>query len=197
MEKRKIVLAGIVLSTVQVPAQQVQHFSLKNLPSKPVNELLTREAIHGESGTIGFFTYKKGAVVPTHQHPNEQYSIITQGAVSVLIDGKEIIVKAGEGIIIPPNIAHQFTALEDSTLDIDFFTPARIDWLTGADTYYTQKVTGTTATDWNGKVTQPELFAEVSEAVGNIAFTPQGDLVYSHHPFFGPEIRVMKYDAKT
>ncbi|WP_228482358.1 MULTISPECIES: hypothetical protein [Mesonia] len=28
-----------------------------------------------------------------------------------------------------------------------------------------------------------EVFATVDQSVGNIAFTHQGDLVYSHHPF--------------
>ena len=42
-----------------------------------------------------------------------------------------------------------------------------------------------------------EIFAMVDQAVGNITFTNNGDLVYSHHPFFSPEIRVVKYDKKT
>ncbi|MDR6920776.1 MULTISPECIES: L-dopachrome tautomerase-related protein [Chryseobacterium] len=44
---------------------------------------------------------------------------------------------------------------------------------------------------------RPEIFATVEQAVGNIAFTHQGQLVYSHHPFFNPAFRVVKYDAKT
>lgn len=42
-----------------------------------------------------------------------------------------------------------------------------------------------------------EVFATVEQSVGNIAFTHEGDLVYSHHPFFNPAYRVVKYDAKT
>lgn len=42
-----------------------------------------------------------------------------------------------------------------------------------------------------------EVFATVEQSVGNIAFTHQGDLVYSHHPFFKPQYRVVKYDSKT
>ena len=42
-----------------------------------------------------------------------------------------------------------------------------------------------------------EVFATVDQSVGNIAFTHQGDLVYSHHPFFNPNFRVVKYDSKT
>jgi len=177
-------------------SQKIQHFSLKELPSKSVNELLTRGMISGEKGTIGYFTYKKGAVVPMHQHSNEQYSLITQGSVKVLIEGREVIVKAGEGIIIPPNVPHSFVSLEDNTIDIDFFSPSRMDWITGSDNYYNDSSQKEPA-KWTGEVLTPEIFASLDEAAGNIAFTPQGDLIHSLHPFFNPEIRVKKYDAKT
>ncbi|MFT4202851.1 MAG: hypothetical protein QM610_02960 [Chitinophagaceae bacterium] len=42
-----------------------------------------------------------------------------------------------------------------------------------------------------------EVFATVEQSVGNIAFTAKGDLVYSHHPFFNPKFRVVKYNAKV
>lgn len=128
-----------MLFAMKISAQNVQTFTLKELPTKPVNELLTRGMISGEQGTIGYFTYKKGAVVPTHQHSNEQYSLITKGSVKVKILDKEYIVKAGDGIIIPPNVPHSFTALEDDTIDIDFFSPARKDWIEGKDHYFEKK----------------------------------------------------------
>ncbi|PZU24409.1 MAG: cupin domain-containing protein [Chryseobacterium sp.] len=134
--KKQLLAAVFVLLALRVSAQQVQHFELKKLPVKPVNELLTRGMISGEQGTIGYFVYKKGAVVPTHQHSNEQYSLITSGSVRVKIGEKEYIVKAGEGIIIPSNVPHSFTALEHNTIDIDFFAPARKDWIEGNDNYY-------------------------------------------------------------
>jgi quercetin dioxygenase-like cupin family protein/sugar lactone lactonase YvrE len=194
---KKLMFASILMLCLSARAQKVQHFSFKELLAKQVNALLTRSTISGESGTIGYFTYQKGAVVPVHQHANEQYSIITKGSVSVSVGGKDIVVKAGEGIIIPANVPHSFTALEDGTLDIDFFAPARMDWLAGTDNYYATKNTQQENKSWIGQAIQPEIYAEVKEAVGNIAFTPQGELVYSNHPFFNPKIRVLRYDAKS
>lgn len=136
---KNLLLMMTMLFAMKISAQNVQTFTLKELPTKPVNELLTRGMISGEQGTIGYFTYKKGAVVPTHQHSNEQYSLITKGSVKVNILDKEYIVKAGQGIIIPPNVPHSFTALEDDTIDIDFFSPARKDWIEGKDNYYQKK----------------------------------------------------------
>ena len=42
-----------------------------------------------------------------------------------------------------------------------------------------------------------EVYAKVDQAVGNIAYTDKGELVYSNHPFYNPSIRVMHYDPKT
>jgi hypothetical protein len=35
-----------------------------------------------------------------------------------------------------------------------------------------------------------ELFASLPQSVGNITFTPDNRVIYSHHPFFAPEIKV-------
>lgn len=49
----------------------------------------------------------------------------------------------------------------------------------------------------NFKTHPVEVYATVDQAVGNIAFTSQGDLIYSHHPFFNPDFRVVAYKADT
>ncbi|WP_075340800.1 SMP-30/gluconolactonase/LRE family protein [Tenacibaculum agarivorans] len=41
------------------------------------------------------------------------------------------------------------------------------------------------------------IFMTTNHAVGNITFTTKGNLVYSHHPFFEPENRVMLYDKES
>jgi sugar lactone lactonase YvrE len=40
-----------------------------------------------------------------------------------------------------------------------------------------------------------EKVAELPAAVGNIAFTPDGKVIYSHHPFYGNPIKVALMDA--
>jgi Major royal jelly protein len=40
------------------------------------------------------------------------------------------------------------------------------------------------------KMATAELFASLPQSVGNITFTPDNRVIYSHHPFFSPEIRV-------
>jgi len=77
---------------------------------------------------------KKGGHVPLHHHHNEQFTYILEGALKFAIDGKEIVVRAGEVLSIPSNVPHEAWGLED-TLDLDVFTPPRADWLAKTDDY--------------------------------------------------------------
>jgi len=54
--------------------------------------------------------------------------------VKFAIDGKEIVVKAGEVLCIPPHMPHEAWAMED-TIDLDVFNPPREDWLNKTDDY--------------------------------------------------------------
>ena len=45
------------------------------------------------------------------------------------------------------------------------------------------------------KMVTAELFASVPQSVGNITFTPDNRVIYSHHPFFSPDVRVAELDA--
>jgi len=133
---KKISIATLMLAANLTMAQQVQYYTLDSLQSKQMNELITRKTVSGQNGTFGLFTMKKSAVVPLHKHINEQYTFILNGSVRVSIEGKVYIVKAGDCIIIPPNVPHLFESLEEGTLDLDFFAPKREDWINGTDNYF-------------------------------------------------------------
>jgi quercetin dioxygenase-like cupin family protein len=69
-----------------------------------------------------------------HSHHNEQISYVLEGELTFAIKGKNIVVKAGEVLAIPPHLPHRVEASEDS-LSLDIFNPPREDWLSGADQY--------------------------------------------------------------
>lgn len=112
----------------------VQLIKFKNLPPEALSDKISRQYVYGEKAMLCRFELKKGAIIPTHQHPNEQITYITNGLVKVTIHDKEYLVHAGEVLIIPGNTPHQFEALED-TIDIDLFAPPRQDWIEGTDSY--------------------------------------------------------------
>jgi quercetin dioxygenase-like cupin family protein len=99
-----------------------------------MNPLLTRQFVSGEKGMAARIMLKKGCLVPEHSHPNEQIALILSGALEFTVQGEKITVRAGELIVLPPNVPHSALALED-TEDIDFFAPPRQDWLDGTDAY--------------------------------------------------------------
>lgn len=56
-------------------------------------------------------------------------------------------------------------------------------------------LTSITGVAFAAEVQTAEVVAELPEAVGNITFTPDNRVIYSHHPFFSPDIRVVELDA--
>ena len=42
-----------------------------------------------------------------------------------------------------------------------------------------------------------EVFAKLPQSVGNIAFTPDNQVIFSHHPFYSPDVRVAKLTSST
>lgn len=46
-------------------------------------------------------------------------------------------------------------------------------------------------------LSKTEVIAKLPHSVGNIAFTPDNQLIFSHHPFYAPDIRVGKLTSPT
>jgi quercetin dioxygenase-like cupin family protein len=113
---------------------ELKYIRWNDIPLEDLNPLLQRHFVVGEQIMVARVLLKKGCVVPEHSHHNEQITYILQGALKFAIDGKEIVVGAGEVLCIPPNMPHKATALED-TVDLDVFTPPRADWIGKTDDY--------------------------------------------------------------
>ena len=111
-----------------------KHIAWKNVDREQLNPLIDREMVVGGRIMLARVLMKKGAHVPEHHHHNEQVTYILEGALKFAIDGKEIVVRAGEVLCIPSNMPHEAWALED-TVDLDVFDPPREDWLNKTDNY--------------------------------------------------------------
>ena len=99
-----------------------------------MNTLTTRQYVVGTNTMLARLVLKKGAHVPLHQHMNEQMSQVVEGALNFMIEEKEVTVRAGEILCIPPHVPHEVVALEDSVA-LDIFNPPRQDWIDGDDAY--------------------------------------------------------------
>jgi quercetin dioxygenase-like cupin family protein len=109
-------------------------YTWDSVPLESMSELISRKIVTGEKAMVAQVFLKKDAVVPEHHHESEQITYIIEGALKFDIEGKEVIVRAGEVLLIPSHVPHRAVALED-TLDLDIFSPIRHDWLTKDDAY--------------------------------------------------------------
>jgi len=118
-------------------ATNARHVLWDELPLEPLKGTITRRFVSTDRLMIAQVMLKKGDDVPLHWHENEQITYLLSGAMEFWVGADEdqnLIVRAGEMLIIPSNVPHRALALED-TLDIDVFNPPREDWLKGSDAY--------------------------------------------------------------
>jgi quercetin dioxygenase-like cupin family protein len=116
----------------------MQHSDWDQMPKEVMSETIGRKIVTGEKVMMAQVFLAKGAVVPLHQHDAEQVTYIMEGALKFTLEGKDVLVEAGQVLVIPSNVPHTAVAMED-TLDLDIFSPIRHDWLNKTDDYLRKK----------------------------------------------------------
>ena len=116
-----------------------QHWD--ELPVEELTPLIGRRLITSEKMMLAHVYLKKGAIVPAHDHINEQFTYVLSGTLRFWIGEHADApgdtytdVGAGDVLVIPSNVRHRAEALED-TLDVDIFNPPRQDWIDKTDDY--------------------------------------------------------------
>ena len=116
-------------------SSSVRKFTWSDVPKENVTPVIARQIVTGVSAMAGMITLQKGSHVPKHSHVSEQLTYVITGSLRFLINGEEILVNAGEILVIPSWVEHEATAIEH-TVELDIFSPIRKDWLDGTDTYF-------------------------------------------------------------
>ncbi len=111
------------------------HHRWADILAEQINPSTSRQFITGDFVTVARFELKRGGVVPLHAHENEQVSFVMSGALKFKLEGREVIVRAGEVLQIPGTVPHEVEVLKD-TLALDVFSPVRQDWIDKTDTYF-------------------------------------------------------------
>jgi quercetin dioxygenase-like cupin family protein len=95
-----------------------------------------RRYVYGANSMVAQIWLSKGAQVAEHVHEAEQITQVFEGVLRLIFrtTGETHDVRAGEVIVIPPNLPHAAVALED-TYESDTFSPRRDDWIEGKDAY--------------------------------------------------------------
>jgi quercetin dioxygenase-like cupin family protein len=69
----------------------------------------------------------KGAVVPMHTHPHEQIGYLAKGRLRFVIGDEVKEIAAGDSWLVPGDVPHEVTGLEDA-IAIDIFSPPREEY---------------------------------------------------------------------
>ena len=85
----------------------MQYHNWNAVEEEPLNPLIGRKMIHGQTMTVARIRLRKGAVVPMHSHPNEQISMLESGALRFTISGEERVLRAVQVVV-----DEQFTKVE-------------------------------------------------------------------------------------
>lgn len=119
----------------------VRKLSWDDMAVEELTPLIGRRLIYTEKQMLAHVYLKQGALVPAHDHVNEQITYILSGALRFWLGehadnpgGEYVDVRAGEVLVIPSMVRHRAEALED-TLDVDIFNPPRQDWIDKSDNY--------------------------------------------------------------
>jgi quercetin dioxygenase-like cupin family protein len=72
------------------------------------------ETLGAEHMTAGEQWFEPGTGAPQHYHPEgiEEVIVVLEGSARFKVDGEELVVRAGQSIILPPLCHHGFVALE-------------------------------------------------------------------------------------
>jgi quercetin dioxygenase-like cupin family protein len=103
-------------------------------PVEQLSPTIDRQVINTETMTLARVVLRQGALVPVHEHENEQIATVLEGRLRFVVAGEEHVVAAGETVALPSRVPHGVEALEDSVV-LDVFSPVREDWLRGEDAY--------------------------------------------------------------
>jgi quercetin dioxygenase-like cupin family protein len=101
---------------------------LRGLPVIQVWETVVARAVHGERQSLAVVELDPNAVVPEHQHENEQLGIVLAGSLTFRIADETRVLGPGETWTIPSNVPHEVTAGPAGAVVIDVFAPVRADW---------------------------------------------------------------------
>ena len=89
---------------------------------------VTRRTLNeGERTMLVEVEMRKGSEVPLHTHMHEQIGYLARGRILFRLGDEERELNPGDSWIVPSNVPHAATALEE-TLLVDIFSPPREEY---------------------------------------------------------------------
>jgi quercetin dioxygenase-like cupin family protein len=89
---------------------------------------VTVRLLSGERMTMAIAELGPNALVPRHQHDNEQIGTVIQGSARFVTDTESYELHAGGTYRLPGGTPHEVTAGADGAVFVECFSPPRSDW---------------------------------------------------------------------
>jgi quercetin dioxygenase-like cupin family protein len=93
-----------------------------------IEGVTVKNLVHGEKTHLTKMKLEKGALVPEHQHPQEQTGYLISGSLRFFSGDEETIVSPGDCWTFAGGESHGAEALED-TVVLELFSPVREEYL--------------------------------------------------------------------
>lgn len=104
------------------------YFQTEALPAAQPLAGVTRRAVCLDDVMLTFFDFEPGAVIPGHHHAHQQITWIVAGAMEFDLNGERRVLRAGDGVLIPPEVPHAAIILDEPCRAIDAWHPVRDDY---------------------------------------------------------------------
>ena|SRR5512143_2728791 len=86
-------------------------------------------AVGIEKSMLTYFELEPNTVFPEHAHEAEQITLILEGELTFLYEGKTVTLSPWEVIAIPSNVRHSVTTGNRKCLAVDAWSPVRKEYL--------------------------------------------------------------------
>jgi quercetin dioxygenase-like cupin family protein len=103
------------------------HTEIHSREKKMISPGIEARTFWGEKMLVAVVDLEAGSVLPTHQHHHEQISYILEGELEFDLEGETQMVRAGDIVVIPSNMAHTVKVGEKPAKVLDMFNPVRED----------------------------------------------------------------------
>jgi mannose-6-phosphate isomerase-like protein (cupin superfamily) len=107
-------------------------YDWNSMQPEAVTELYRRTVAQGEKMSVARLEVAKGSSTRAHRHENEEVIILLKGCWRFHFVTGDVMLRPNQMLTITPGAEHSSEVLED-VVAIDVCSPAREDWLTGAD----------------------------------------------------------------
>ena len=107
---------------------KMDFFDVKELPKKEIKKGIWLRSVFLENIMLTYVEFEPNVEFPSHKHPHEQITLILEGKIEFNLRDETKILKAGEGIAVPPNTEHSICALSRVRV-VDAWNPVREDYV--------------------------------------------------------------------